>query len=277
MRLTGIQIVVGGRTKFVGKVGVCPRNSTVPELAGRIILYRDPRFWEQATSVEGTMIGVDAEAWDKAKELGAVACVTFVRDVKRCVWADAATMDGGTKTELGEGAQMRVPLMRCRVIENASPVNIGYTTYTVTVGDGDETPTPQVLAERRQAEVKKTFGKAVELKGGYATLAQTINRRSYEAQRKNGVRESNLVTPVTPERGEYFMREFSSLPTFYKTLLARAYGIGTPIMSPQMIAEKMAEESSSFRELVKKKKSHRKAFDGILNEALKALLKQVEL
>src|SRR6267154_4410826 len=83
MQLTGIEIELNGRRKFVGKCGICP-SCHIPHLKGKIIFYKEEKF-KNVISHKLQAAGIDRYAWD------------FVRDKFKCegmvIWCrDTYTM-----------------------------------------------------------------------------------------------------------------------------------------------------------------------------------------
>ena len=130
MRLTGIEIIVSGKKKFIGKVGLTPRNSILPQLDRVPLLYREVPF-KDLYSHKTDSIGVDAAGWEKAEELGAAGMLCYCKDERKFFYVPASLLNECRVVDLGEFPQYRVPLMRAQSVKAAAGLNFGWTSVTV--------------------------------------------------------------------------------------------------------------------------------------------------
>jgi hypothetical protein len=134
MELTGIQIVVNGVEKFVGKLGACPKNPVFPGLLGRPVFYREVPF-SDVYSYETRALGVDRDAWDKAVEMGAEGMVIYCADRSECYYVSAKLMAAEAFiVDLGEFPQYRISLRSASCRPASRRLRFGYTTNVITVG-----------------------------------------------------------------------------------------------------------------------------------------------
>ena len=126
LKLTGIKIQVGKDTRFVGKVGICPDYETAPELSGRTIFYREEP-WSRVYTRVAKGVAIDAEAWDYAKKIGAECMVVWCRDRACLVIVRGEEVSAAMKLDLKEGPEYRVKEDKCRIVENAGQVPMGFT------------------------------------------------------------------------------------------------------------------------------------------------------
>lgn len=130
MRLTGIEIVVDGKIKFVGKVGLTPQNRVLPQLARVPVLYREVPY-KDLYSYTTQSIGVDAAAWEKAVELGAKAMICYCKDERAFFYVPASVMAQSKVIDLGEFPQYRVPLHKAQRVNSPTGLSFGWTNHTV--------------------------------------------------------------------------------------------------------------------------------------------------
>lgn len=141
MTLTGIEIVVNGEPKFVGKVGRTPKNSIIPAWQNRIALYREVPFVDVYSHVTHSM-GVDQAAWEKAEELGAEGMIICCKDRQYLYVASRELMATCRSVDLGEFPQIRVPIARIEkypLSAFSSGLSFGWTKHVVRV-EGRRTP-----------------------------------------------------------------------------------------------------------------------------------------
>lgn len=270
MKLIGLSILVAGKERFCGKLGLCPTNASAPHLAGQAVFYRDLALWADGTCLNASAVATDSEVWDKARALGAKFFISYFKDVNRLVIASDDVVDAAPKTDLGEGVQYRPFLTHCEVIEGVEPIPMGWTATTMIVG----TPRTlkQVIAERKELH---NYGKCVELTGGWLNLAKSVNDLSLKEQRKNNVRVENLQKLVTNERGEFFQNKYKQLSELHRRILDLAHGITGRIHSLMEIMEILSREHIGFQALAKKEGT--KAYKKTLTDATKTLKKLVDV
>lgn len=158
MRLEGVEIVVNGQPKFVGKVGRCPRDARIAELAGEAIFYREVPYTD-LYSTATDCLGVDAEAWDWASECkSARAMVVYCPDRKVLLVVMSESLDACPKVDLGEYPQYRIPLSKARVIHATRGVNMGWTQNVHRI------ETSSIIAERNDHPNRMTPEKRLERK-----------------------------------------------------------------------------------------------------------------
>lgn len=133
MELIGLEIETRNKKKFIGKVGIVPSCATVPSLKNHCIIYREAKGVDAISHTTNTF-GFDYAVWLRAKELGAEGMVTYFTDFKQLALCSKETIDGcGFELSLGEGVQIRVPIKSVKIIQNAKPIVMGYTTICETV------------------------------------------------------------------------------------------------------------------------------------------------
>lgn len=269
MELIGLEIIFHGKTRFCGKVGLCPRNESAPHMAGQVVFYRDGILWNEGTCLNHSAVATDAEVWDKAKELGARYFITHFKDTGRLVIASADVVDAAQKTDLGEGAQYRPFLNKCEVIEAVEPIRIGWTAKTLIVGE------PRTSKPKAEREKRQNYGKAVKLTGGWLSLAAAINKLALDEQRKNDVRVENLQKIATDERGEFFIARYKQLPELYRRILDLTHGITGRMHSRLEIMEVLSREHVGFK--AQAERDGTKAYTKTLADAHKTLKKIVDV
>lgn len=128
MRLTGIEIWAGGRWKFIGKVGPCRAFPPLRDYLAVTILYREA-YSADCLTRRGEL-GIDEEAWQIARSLGARYLVTWLKNKREYLIVSAEQLEKAARSDLGERLQLRVPAADCRRIV-AGQLNIGFTTYVI--------------------------------------------------------------------------------------------------------------------------------------------------
>lgn len=126
LQLTGIEIIVNGKPKFVGKLGLCPTNHLFPDLKGVPVFYREVP-WKDVYSYTTNAIGVDANAWQRAAELGAAGMLVYCEDESKCLWITAADINGAYIVDLGEYPQRRIHPNKAKTVKAYAGIKFGWT------------------------------------------------------------------------------------------------------------------------------------------------------
>ncbi len=132
MELTGLAVIINGKEKFVGKVGVCPPSRQLPHLQGQAILYREVKYAD-VHSYRLDAYSVDVQAWNKAMEMGAASQVIYCKDSHLLIEITPDALARAFALDMGEAKQYRIKVGDPAVHEHphASPLPLGYTDKVV--------------------------------------------------------------------------------------------------------------------------------------------------
>jgi hypothetical protein len=130
--ITGLEIAVDSKIRFVGKVGKCP-PCDIPHLEGRIILYKKDK-WTNVISYALNAFGIDRAAYEYARDnLGAEGVVCFCPDRRCTILVSNEKMKSAYTVNLGERGQLRVPVRDIKIVENTNGINFKYTNHTILI------------------------------------------------------------------------------------------------------------------------------------------------
>ena len=130
--------MVGGVQKFVGKVGKAPPNSP-GNTSGHLLCYREAHH-TLAYSYKLGAFSVDADVWDEAHRMGAIAFVNYCKEIRTLYIIDQRVIEVSPIVDLGERMQYRVPVARCLKITNSSGIAMGHTNQVLVIPKNTSRP-----------------------------------------------------------------------------------------------------------------------------------------